>query len=125
MAVFLDLPTAPHAQGETSLGKTTKKKTAPQFEVMISGEFWGAHDSWTEYLCMARNADRSITLTNGLFQRQNSITFLASHPNGENVAAGVVARLSTNDQQMLAMQNRAMREYAGRRGWRSRYRFAK
>jgi len=31
--------------------------------------------------------------------------------------AGLYARLSTNDQQTLAMQNRAMREYAARRGW--------
>ncbi|HEX5106254.1 MAG TPA: recombinase family protein [Pirellulaceae bacterium] len=31
--------------------------------------------------------------------------------------AGLYARVSTNDQQALAMQNRAMREYAARRGW--------
>jgi putative DNA-invertase from lambdoid prophage Rac len=31
--------------------------------------------------------------------------------------AGLYSRVSTNDQQTLAMQNRAMREYAGRRGW--------
>jgi putative DNA-invertase from lambdoid prophage Rac len=31
--------------------------------------------------------------------------------------AGVYARVSTNDQQTLSMQSRAMREYAGRRGW--------
>ena len=31
--------------------------------------------------------------------------------------AGLYARVSTNDQQSLAMQNRAMREYAVRRGW--------
>src|ERR1044071_2704417 len=31
--------------------------------------------------------------------------------------AGLYARISTNDQQTLAMQSRAMREYAGRRGW--------
>ena len=30
---------------------------------------------------------------------------------------GLYARVSSNDQQTLAMQNRAMREYAGRRGW--------
>ncbi|MFP5228430.1 MAG: recombinase family protein, partial [Acidobacteriota bacterium] len=30
---------------------------------------------------------------------------------------GLYARLSTHDQQTLAMQNRAMREYAARRGW--------
>ena len=31
--------------------------------------------------------------------------------------AGLYARVSTIDQQTLAMQNRAMREYATRRGW--------
>jgi putative DNA-invertase from lambdoid prophage Rac len=31
--------------------------------------------------------------------------------------AGLYARVSTNDQQTLAMQNRAMRDYAARRGW--------
>jgi len=31
--------------------------------------------------------------------------------------AGLYARVSTNDQQALAMQNRAMREYVARRGW--------
>ena len=31
--------------------------------------------------------------------------------------AGLYARISTNDQQTLAMQSRAMREYAARRGW--------
>jgi DNA invertase Pin-like site-specific DNA recombinase len=31
--------------------------------------------------------------------------------------AGLYARVSTNDQRTLAMQNRAMREYAVRRGW--------
>src|SRR5215471_15866564 len=31
--------------------------------------------------------------------------------------AGLYARVSTSDQQTLAMQNRAMRKYAARRGW--------
>ena len=31
--------------------------------------------------------------------------------------AGVYARVSTHDQQTLPMQNRALREYAARRGW--------
>ena len=30
---------------------------------------------------------------------------------------GLYARVSTNDQQTLPMQSRAMREYASRRGW--------
>ena len=39
-------------------------KTRKTFDVLISGEFYGAHDSWTEYLCLAQNPDGSITLTN-------------------------------------------------------------
>lgn len=35
----------------------------------------------------------------------------------EMLRAGLYARVSTNDQQTLALQNRAMREYATRRGW--------
>ena len=31
--------------------------------------------------------------------------------------AGLYARVSTNDQQTLPMQSRAMGEYAARRGW--------
>ena len=31
--------------------------------------------------------------------------------------AGLYARVSTNDQQTLSMQSRAMRDYATRRGW--------
>ena len=41
------------------MGKARKKKAQP-YEVLISGEFWGAHDFWTEYLCMERNPDGSI-----------------------------------------------------------------
>src|SRR5271166_4692357 len=35
----------------------------------------------------------------------------------EMLRAGLYARVSTSDQQTLAMQNRALREYAARRGW--------
>jgi len=31
--------------------------------------------------------------------------------------AGLYARVSTNDQQTLPMQSRALREYTARRGW--------
>ena len=56
--------------------------------------------------------------TNGLLQRQNPITFLARHGRPAKMfRAGLYARVSTNDQQTLAMQSRAMREYAARRGW--------
>ncbi len=33
------------------------------------------------------------------------------------IRAGLYARVSTHDQQTLRLQNRAMRDYAGRRGW--------
>ena len=43
---------------------------------------------------------------------------MARHGNRPKMfRAGLYARVSTNDQQTLAMQNRAMREYAARRGW--------
>jgi hypothetical protein len=61
MAAFLDLPSAPGVQGEIPLGKTRRK--AEQYEILLSGEFYGAVDTWTEYLCLARNPDGSITLT--------------------------------------------------------------
>jgi Resolvase, N terminal domain len=44
--------------------------------------------------------------------------FGQGHRPGEMFRAGLYARVSTNDQQTLAMQNRAMREYAARRGWK-------
>jgi DNA invertase Pin-like site-specific DNA recombinase len=36
---------------------------------------------------------------------------------GKMFRAGLCARVSTNDQQTLPMQTRALREYGGRRGW--------
>jgi hypothetical protein len=44
------------------LGKT-RKRAAQKFDVLLNGEFYGFHDFWTEYLCLARNPDGSITLT--------------------------------------------------------------
>ena len=48
--------------------------------------------------------------------RFNSVFGQARKP-AKMFRAGLYARVSTNDQQTLAMQNRAMREYAVRRGW--------
>jgi putative DNA-invertase from lambdoid prophage Rac len=53
----------------------------------------------------------------GLLEKQNPITFLARRRPKKMFCAGLYARVSTHDQQTLAMQNRAMREYAVRRGW--------
>ena len=38
-------------------------------------------------------------------------------PPKTTLRAGLYARVSTNDQQTLPMQNRALRDYAARRGW--------
>ncbi len=43
--------------------------------------------------------------------------FGQSQKQARMLRAGLYARVSTNDQQTLPMQNRALREYAGRRGW--------
>jgi putative DNA-invertase from lambdoid prophage Rac len=43
--------------------------------------------------------------------------FGQSRKSAKMFRAGLYARVSTNDQQTLAMQSRAMREYAARRGW--------
>jgi len=43
--------------------------------------------------------------------------FGQSRKSPKMLRAGLYARVSTSHQQTLAMQNRAMREYAARRGW--------
>ena len=52
------------------------------------------------------------------FQNPESAgVFGQRHKRPKMFRAGLYARVSTNDQQTLAMQSRAMREYAVRRGW--------
>lgn len=48
---------------------------------------------------------------------QSEYVFGQSRKPAEMFRAGLYARVSTNDQQTLAMQSRALREYAARRGW--------
>jgi DNA invertase Pin-like site-specific DNA recombinase len=48
---------------------------------------------------------------------QSDHVFGQARKSAKMFRAGLYARVSTNDQQTLAMQNRAMREYAARRGW--------
>src|SRR3954462_6537518 len=43
--------------------------------------------------------------------------FGQARKSGKMFRAGLYARVSTNDQQTLSMQSRAMREYVTRRGW--------
>jgi putative DNA-invertase from lambdoid prophage Rac len=52
------------------------------------------------------------------FQNAESAdVFGQRHKRPKMLRAGLYARVSTHDQQTLAMQSRAMREYAARRGW--------
>ena len=54
----------------------------------------------------------------GFSESKIRLTFLASDARRPKMLrAGLYARVSTIDQQTLPMQNRAMREYAARRGW--------
>jgi putative DNA-invertase from lambdoid prophage Rac len=52
-----------------------------------------------------------------LRKRKSDHVFGQARKRSKMLRAGLYARVSTNDQQTLAMQNRAMREYAERRGW--------
>src|SRR5205823_13921607 len=48
---------------------------------------------------------------------KSSNVFGQSRKQPKMFRAGLYARVSTNDQQTLPMQSRALREYAARRGW--------
>ncbi len=50
-------------------------------------------------------------------RRESAKGFRPPQKTIEMVRAGLYARVSTQDQQTLPMQNRAMRKYASRRGW--------
>ena len=55
---------------------------------------------------------------NGLPKKQNpDNVFGQRHKQPKMFRAGVYARVSTNDQQTIPLQIRALREYANRRGW--------
>jgi predicted site-specific integrase-resolvase len=56
----------------------------------------------------AKRASQKAESDNVFGQRRKPVKMLR---------VGLYARVSTNDQQTLPMQNRAMREYATRRGW--------
>jgi DNA invertase Pin-like site-specific DNA recombinase len=49
--------------------------------------------------------------------RKSGKVFGQGQKTAKTIRAGLYARVSTQDQQTLPMQNRAMREYAVRRGW--------
>ena len=60
---------------------------------------------------------REVPVKQGSGSRKSEKVFGQGAKNQKMVRAVLYARVSTQDQQTLPMQNRAMREYAARRGW--------
>jgi len=58
-----------------------------------------------------------VPVKQGSVIRKSGRVFGQGHQAAKTVRAGLYARVSTQDQQTLPMQNRAMREYVARRGW--------
>jgi putative DNA-invertase from lambdoid prophage Rac len=58
-----------------------------------------------------------MLIKRGFRKASSEDVFGQSRKQSKMFCAGLYARVSTNDRQTLAMQNRAMREYADRRGW--------
>jgi predicted site-specific integrase-resolvase len=58
-----------------------------------------------------------MPITRGSAKANSECLFGQARRPAKMFRVGLYARVSTNDQQTLAMQNRAMREYAARRGW--------
>ena len=64
-----------------------------------------------------RREPREVPVKQGSGIRKSGRVFGQGQKTAKMVRAGLYARVSTQDQQTLPMQNRAMREYAARRGW--------
>ena len=64
-----------------------------------------------------RGEHREMPVKQGSGIRKSEKVFGQGHRAAKMIRAGLYARVSTQDQQTLPMQNRAMREYAARRGW--------
>jgi DNA invertase Pin-like site-specific DNA recombinase len=58
-----------------------------------------------------------VPIKQGSGIRKSGKVFGQVQKTAKTIRAGLYARVSTQDQQTLPMQNRAMREYAARRGW--------
>jgi len=58
-----------------------------------------------------------VPIKQGSGSRKSGKVFGQGKKTAKTIRAGLYARISTQDQQTLPMQNRAMREYAARRGW--------
>jgi len=60
---------------------------------------------------------REVPVNQGSGVRKSRKVFGQGQKTTKTIRAGVYARVTTQDQQTLPMQIRAMREYAARRGW--------
>jgi predicted site-specific integrase-resolvase len=60
---------------------------------------------------------REMPVKQGSGRRKPAELFGQEQKTAKTIRAGLYARVSTQDQQTLPMQNRTMREYAARRGW--------
>jgi len=58
-----------------------------------------------------------VSVKQGSGSTKSAKVFGQGQKNAKMVRSALYARVSTRDQQTLPMQNRAMREYAARRGW--------
>ena len=64
-----------------------------------------------------RGEHREMPVKQGSSSRKSGKVFGQGLKAAKTIRAGLYARVSTQDQQTLPMQNRAMREYAARRSW--------
>jgi putative DNA-invertase from lambdoid prophage Rac len=64
-----------------------------------------------------RGEHREVPVKQGSGSRKSGKVFGQGQKTDKMVRAGLYARVSTQDQQTLPMQSRAMRDYATRRGW--------
>ena len=64
-----------------------------------------------------RREHREVPIKQGSDIRKSGKVFGQGQKTANPVRAGLYARVSTQDQQTLPMQNKAMREYASRRDW--------
>ena len=77
--------------------------------------------AWPKRNILLGHADRTLRSgrQTGIRKAEIGRVFGQRTGTGENVSRGLYARVSTNDQQTMPLQMRAMREYAGERGWTS------
>jgi len=119
------------------LGKA-RKRPAEKFDVLIDGEFYGVLDSWTEYLCLARNSDGGITLTSrgrqilaeaGRYRERGWLPATIRRKDvwgfdGDYVV-GTKVLLHDGDAEVMVLQNQfdVAAEWLERRKWHHQYQF--